>query len=576
MWDYQPHFRMAAQMAADAVFNALDSRLIPQVFLVGVRSGEPAPHALVVVESDAAGYEPAVFQDVLTLAQNLEAVDPEKDLQHPDPVIQTMLARRIRVRALQQALQTIIRRYDDYRNSVTFCSAPVPVQGYMVTVVLQLNRDTVYTYYALVKNRTDQRVELATSLLDATLREFLEGCADALNRPEPGSALDGPGRDADEVLRAAGKRLMYTPAWASGGQQGVEGLFQACNTIASLRYEGAEGVGKMLVARRGHPNVEVVLALATPVLIKDYRAVRKLLEISSQDYCLLTDAFRMYGFGKVVGQYDERNEDLFVVSFTEHYTWELLHANHVLMRVRYGQPQLPQPVISKEQFQSSLRRIFRTITPRQVERLWTVMLEATRQKHGTIVVVSSQAAAEAVRLSGQALVIEPIPMTPELIQMVTSIDGAVLIDAQAICYAIGVILDGIALPGGSTARGARYNSAVRYVENKTECMAIVVSVDGSIDLIPELRPQIARSALLAAIRALRNLTAAPVTDVKTFHEVMGWLSQHRFYLLPEMCDEVNMLRRTLEQRFPQDRTIRVVYADFVPDQAMNETYFLEQ
>lgn len=576
MWDYQPHFRMAAQMAADAVFNALDSRLIPQVFLVGVRSGEPAPHALVVVESDAAGYEPAVFQDVLTLAQNLEAVDPEKDLQHPDPVIQTMLARRIRVRALQQALQTIIRRYDDYRNSVTFCSAPVPVQGYMVTVVLQLNRDTFYTYYALVKNRTDQRVELATSLLDATLREFLEGCADALNRPEPGSALDGPGRDADEVLRAAGKRLMYTPAWASGGQQGVEGLFQACNTIASLRYEGAEGVGKMLVARRGHPNVEVVLALATPVLIKDYRAVRKLLEISSQDYCLLTDAFRMYGFGKAVGQYDERNEDLFVVSFTEHYTWELLHANHVLMRVRYGQPQLPQPVISKEQFQSSLRRIFRTITPRQVERLWTVMLEATRQKHGTIVVVSSQAAAEAVRLSGQALVIEPIPMTPELIQMVTSIDGAVLIDAQAICYAIGVILDGIALPGGSTARGARYNSAVRYVENKTECMAIVVSVDGSIDLIPELRPQIARSALLAAIRALRNLTAAPVTDVKTFHEVMGWLSQHRFYLLPEMCDEVNMLRRTLEQRFPQDRTIRVVYADFVPDQAMNETYFLEQ
>lgn len=576
MWDYQPHFRISAQVAADAIFTTLDNRLNPTVFLVGViveASGQRYP---VSVEPEDCGYAPALFQDVLMLMQHLEAVDPEKHIQNPDPVIQAMLERRVRARALQQALETIIRNYDDYRNVRSFCSTPVLVKEHMVSVVLQLNRDTFHTYYALVNNRVDQRVEIATSLLDAAIHTFLEGCADALTRPEPGSELDVPGRDADEMLRTAGKRLMYTPARASRVRQGAEGLFNACNTIASMRYEGAEGVGKMLVAHRGHPNVAVVLELSTPVLMKDHRAVRKLLEIASNDTCLLTDAFRMYGFGNVAGQYDQGRADLFIINFTEHYTWELLHADHMLMRVRYGQPRLPQQLISQAQFQSTLRRIFRTIDAQQVERLWTIIQEATRQKHGTIVVVSSQAAAEAERLSGQALKIEPTPLTPEIVSMVTSIDGAVLIDEQATCYAIGVILDGIAAPGGSAARGARYNSAIRYVKNKAECLAIVVSVDGSIDLIPELQPQIARSALLSALTALRNLAAAPMPDVKQFHQLMDWFSQHRFYLLPEMCREVNMLRRELEQRFPQDVTARIVYPDFVPSQEMNETYFLDE
>jgi hypothetical protein len=37
---------------------------------------------------------------------------------------------------------------------------------------------------------------------------------------------------------------------------------------------------------------------------------------------------------------------------------------------------------------------------------------------------------------------------------------------------------------GDPSRGARYNSAVRYVEScKTPCMIIVVSEDGIIDLL---------------------------------------------------------------------------------------------
>lgn len=52
-----------------------------------------------------------------------------------------------------------------------------------------------------------------------------------------------------------------------------------------------------------------------------------------------------------------------------------------------------------------------------------------------------------------------------LIRNVASIDGAILLDSTGICHSIGVILDGIATEKGRSDRGARYNSAVRYVEN---------------------------------------------------------------------------------------------------------------
>ena len=50
------------------------------------------------------------------------------------------------------------------------------------------------------------------------------------------------------------------------------------------------------------------------------------------------------------------------------------------------------------------------------------------------------------------------------------------------------ILDGLATEKGDSSRGSRYNSAVRYVESsRYACLAIVVSEDGLIDLLPPLK-----------------------------------------------------------------------------------------
>ncbi|HOX40391.1 MAG TPA: DNA integrity scanning protein DisA nucleotide-binding domain protein [Candidatus Brocadiia bacterium] len=69
------------------------------------------------------------------------------------------------------------------------------------------------------------------------------------------------------------------------------------------------------------------------------------------------------------------------------------------------------------------------------------------------------------------------------------VDGAVILDFGGRCYAIGAILDGMATKNGNPARGARYNSALRYVEMKKQqgkdCIAVVVSEDGTVDVLPE-------------------------------------------------------------------------------------------
>ena len=62
-------------------------------------------------------------------------------------------------------------------------------------------------------------------------------------------------------------------------------------------------------------------------------------------------------------------------------------------------------------------------------------------------------------------------------------------DLDGVGQGIGVILEGSATDQGDPSRGARYNSAIRYVEtisknpNYANCFAVVISEDGDVDMI---------------------------------------------------------------------------------------------
>jgi hypothetical protein len=46
-----------------------------------------------------------------------------------------------------------------------------------------------------------------------------------------------------------------------------------------------------------------------------------------------------------------------------------------------------------------------------------------------------------------------------------------------------VILDGAASGGGERARGSRFDTAVNHVRSRTGAIAVVVSDDGTVDLL---------------------------------------------------------------------------------------------
>ena len=156
----------------------------------------------------------------------------------------------------------------------------------------------------------------------------------------------------------------------------------------------------------------------------------------------------IYGLGELRGKYNPKEESLFVVSFTSHFTWELFHDNNSLMVVRYREPSLPAEKIDRDKFCIDLKRIFVGISKDQIDDLWALAIEATQQKHGTTLVISDNAARESERLGKQSFPLKPLKLNGRVIRQVTAIDGAVLLDRDANCHAIGVILDGLATTKG--------------------------------------------------------------------------------------------------------------------------------
>lgn len=576
MWGFQDQFQASAESAAREIFAALDPLLAPRVFLVGILMAERADESPVCLVPADCGWAPECFDDVAAQAEHLEAEDDERQILQSHPVARQIHSRRLELRAFRNAIHAALDA-PDAADRRSFCAWPKRIEDYMVCVVLQLKRDAIAAHDALTLDDTDAPNPLATSLIDAAVTEFLDGCSEALRKPYPGSDPDLLGRDAAEIVRAAGKRLMLTPAAA--GEDGGAALFHGCNTISSLKIDGTHGVGAMLLARRGHPNVQVNLALRTPVPLGDFHAVRKLLGMAADGNSLLSDAACIYGFGQVYGQYDEREQDLFTVAFTDHYTWDLLHGGQPakrLMHVSYGQPELPRRPIDKARFKRDLPRVFPDIDPRGIKTLWTVVTEAAALQRPTTLVVTAGAASEAARLERQGTRIEPVALTPAVLPMAAAIDGAMLVDPAVTCHAVGVVLDGLACEENDPARDAQYNAAVRYVAGREHCLAFVVSEDGATDLVPDLRPPIARSVVEEAVAALRALRSDPAPDARRLHEIMAWLSEYRFYLSAETCDEVNALRRQIETRLRETTPVHIVYEDLVPSEDLDDSYFLDE
>ncbi|NAY91400.1 hypothetical protein GTQ34_05660 [Muricauda sp. JGD-17] len=578
MWGYQKHVQISFKVSAESLFNKLDIGLNPNVFFIGVLIEDRNNRHPICIEPDDTGFHVSSFSDVDQLASELIKVDSESKIIHSHPIAQENHDHRISKRAYRDSILKTLRKVGAYGEEDYFVAFPTYVEGYLVFTALSLNKNVLSKYYALTKDKWNEKYCISRSFIESCINTFLGECTQALKDPNYESGAIS--RKPDELLRDSARNLMYTVSTSGGNLDGLHDLYDACNEIASMKYEGAEGLGGLIITPYDHKNLKMTLQLKEPIKMRNRRKVRKFLELTDSDSYIVSDSALIYGLGKLTGKYNPKDENIFVVDFKSHFKWELSHDENPMMVVEYGFPTLPKEKISREKFYSDLPRLFKDIKKKQIDDLWEVTLEATKQKHGAMLIISLQAEVEAERLGNQCFPLEPFKLNEKLVAQTTSIDGGVLMDEKANCHAIGVILDGIATLKGDSSRGSRYNSAVRYYEHfgsEVPLMIVVVSEDGMINLIPDLKPQIRHSDITEAIDNFRKILESENINKKYFNRGMNFFKSVNFYLTEEECKTINSLRHQIEEKFADDLVwVRIVYEELKPNPDMDKSYYKDE
>jgi hypothetical protein len=572
MWGFQQHFRSFLQSETGTLLDKIGLPVKPRALLVGFAASEEATWPL-CVEPEYRFFQAEHFDGTVERARELYESHPNRQMMHSDPRMHDLYHRSLHDRCRADAIVEALQRHTP--ESVTyFVGHSAPVGNYEVHPVLGIPADALAATPQLTTVERD-RFTIIRSLVHGCIETALRLATKALYQPDAGESFYVLGITSDELAQRAAADLVTSSVRLTGSIYG-NGLYSALAAVSTTRYEGDAGFGSIIATRDGDADVAVDLRLRRAVPISETRTLRKLLEISDRDKLgLLTDGNKIFGLGHVRDGYDAAEERIFEFHVVGEGQWLMRHAGVALLQVEFGQPHLPKARIDKARFTDTVSRVFADGSA-DGERLWGLALAAADQAHGTMLVISQAAAEEAARLSAQATLIEPAHLSPELLRQATSIDGAVLFSPDGTCHALGVILDGTASAEGDRARGARYNSALRYLSSaRPPTMTVLVSEDGMINVLPWLQPRIARATVERALETYDRLTTDEEVDGEMRADALKRLEQLRFYLTAEQCARINELESAYQQRQLELGGIMVTGSQFKPDPSMNESYFLD-
>ncbi|MBW1802333.1 MAG: DNA integrity scanning protein DisA nucleotide-binding domain protein [Deltaproteobacteria bacterium] len=108
------------------------------------------------------------------------------------------------------------------------------------------------------------------------------------------------------------------------------------------------------------------------------------------------------------------------------------------------------------------------------------------KRHGCTIVIDLNASPK--RISGQQLE-NPLDLhEPEFLELAKSlakVDGALHVGSNLHLHGFACLLDGRSVPGEDRARGARFNSALRFTSEHEDIIVVVVSSDRPVSVIKE-------------------------------------------------------------------------------------------
>jgi hypothetical protein len=383
---------------AERVFRYLDEDLRPRFFILGIPVNDNQP--VWIEPSEDSGYTSEFFNAIQHLAKEYQEEEIAKNAWRNRSGNETV---EISGRSIQKAVEKVLN--DEKSNKhVSYCSQPEPIGEYEVCCVVQFDRAVVESHYS-IPVRWQGNSRLAGSLIDATAVEFLRVCRTVLSGPR--KRIDGGdplGHQPEDILRMGGRTFMLT-----ANQFGAGTTFDDINRLSWKTHEGEIAGGEIHFIHWDEYYLEMKVEFKDPPPLSNIDAARKLIEMAGAKgeggLHLVSHGDEIIGIGglrDIEDKYDWRNTHVFVVKFTGYYKWELWHnQGGIMMQVISGVPSLPRPPIGREQFDDNVERTF-TQVEADKEALWNIIAAAANQKHGTMVVISSAAAAEAERLSDQS------------------------------------------------------------------------------------------------------------------------------------------------------------------------------
>ena len=586
MWGFQPHFRSGLERATRDVFEQVGFGIGARAFLIGFTDDPDRPFP-VCFEPEHDALASVDLSSVVAEAHQRYANSDES---------RTMFgSRRHHERIHRGYIDTF--RGDAIRDALAGSPEGSGLTFYVGSSALVDGAFEVHPVVAVPTARWESKPELSRDQVDrypvvrsfqhSLMRELLRAATDDLSRSEPPEDFSVAWSDRSELIRKAARAFVQSVSVFSGYEFQSE-LTVALDEISAQPYEGRSGAGSLLLASKDNPHVQTVLEFVKPIRVSQTRSVRKALEMADSNHHLLCDGANVVGLARLRDSYTRDGEDAFVFTIASRSVWELSHADVPLLRVSNTRPTFPEPRLEPSHFMSVTRRLFPEIGTPEVSVLWGLAEAASAAAHGTMLVVHREADNEAKRLVPQAQQIHPQLLAPQVLAAVTSIDGAVLVDPTGTCHAVGVILDGHASGKGDASRGARFNSAVRYHDAEAgNCMVIIVSEDGMINLLPDLRRQVAAASVEKVVTQLEG-TMTDDPDFEVFFRYWNHLESLAFYPSADQCGRINAARTVLEEHRAKPPTGRdpnegnlgwithVSWEPFTPNPEMHSSYFLDE
>ncbi|MCE9567931.1 MAG: DNA integrity scanning protein DisA nucleotide-binding domain protein [Planctomycetes bacterium] len=484
IWRFEEQIIASCGQILSSILEMLDCRMSPEVFLVGISLDT---NRIVVIPEEA----PVSWQDLQEAVGGVDmapASYPADDDMPDDEWGKAFERYQKFIWSCWGQFRDGLKEVVEPCGLIVSVSPCVEINRHMVGLAIAYNRAEYERYPHLDMSVFTERgrwPSLPFGVVEAVLDEFGE----ELRKIDAGRRHFET-TEAGRILRVAGEFFTRCNVWESKRFspldvqiRGTLDFFEACNAISAMPLESRQGFGGMIVADAGHKAVNVALRNQFPVLADNHRRVRKLVEMCQSGLSVLTDSRNVWGLGTFIREnYEPDKADVMMVRFAGNGRWFLAHLGQDLMEVDHGVPKIARPRVNPSEVRSRLASLFGEMP--SLDSLVNAVGLAVEARHGTILVIARNAIAEVRRLVGEHSRLVPLTLDQTTMAAATAIDGAVILDIDGVCHGIGVILDGEAGPNESAARGSRYNSTVRYLRRNPECLVVIVSEDGMIDVLP--------------------------------------------------------------------------------------------